>query len=75
MAARGKSSTKGKTPPASSPAPAGYDTAIPRLGEGEFDNPLGYCRFVNDAARVRIELTDEEVSGLSGNEEIGRAHV
>ncbi len=41
-----------------------YDTAIATLGEATHDNPLGYCRFVSDAASVRIELTEEEVSGL-----------
>jgi len=70
MAARGKSTTKATTSPAASSAPVDHDTTIPRLGAGAFDNPLGYCRFMDDAARVRIELTDEEVSGLSGNEDL-----
>ncbi|EPR44041.1 phosphofructokinase [Desulfovibrio sp. X2] len=45
-----------------------FSTTIPVLGELAHVSPLSYCRFVSDEARMRIELTEEEVTGLKAGE-------
>jgi len=45
---------------------APVDIAIPALGPAKIPSPLPYCRFVDDAARVRMELDASEFGAGTG---------
>ncbi|MDQ7831697.1 MAG: ATP-dependent 6-phosphofructokinase [Desulfovibrionaceae bacterium] len=46
------------------PFPA-IDASIPVLGTAKIPSPLPYCRFMDDTARTRIELTSEDLDEIT----------
>jgi len=46
------------------PFPA-IDASIPVLGTAKIPSPLPYCRFMDDAARTRVELTNEDLDEIT----------
>jgi 6-phosphofructokinase 1 len=46
------------------PFPA-IDASIPVLGPAKIPSPLPYCRFAQDEARARIELTNEDLDEIT----------
>jgi len=46
------------------PFPA-IDASIPVLGTAKIPSPLPYCRFMDDTARTRIELTSEDLDEIA----------